>query len=318
MLVFLSLGLFFLSFIGLSYSAEIIVKSVGSLASRLHISTFVLSFFVLGFLTSLPELSVGLNAVYTGQPDIYAGNMTGASIVLFLFVIPILAIFGNGITLTRQLPPKKLILSILTIITPFLLLLDGHLSLFDAFVAIAAYFILISSVKNKRRLFRRVVRTKTKNLSFNPGMELFRVILGAGLIYLSSRVLVDRTIFFTQFLNLPIYLVSFIVLAVGTNLPELFIALKSVLNHQKDIAFGNYIGSAAVNTLFIGVLTFLNGPFSVSGRTLWLNFLIFAFGLFVFYRFSRSKNNISRPEGFFLLGLYLLLVVSKILQFFIN
>jgi len=314
MFVVISLLIFVFSLLGLWFSSEIILKSVGRLCGKLHLPPFIVSFFILGFLTSLPEMNIGISSIIKKTPDIFVGNLTGASVVLFLLIIPLLAVLGNGIILSRQLPKKKLILSILTIITPLLLLLDGYLNYFDAFVLITAYFLLISSIKHKRRLFQKIITTKNKTITFNPVMELGKIIIGSILIYSFSQTLVSRTIYFAKLLHTPVLIISFLLLSLGTNLPELAITIKAIISHKKEIAFGTYVGSAVVNTLLLGFLTLINGQFAVVGNGFLLTLIVFSFGLFLFYRFSTTKNDISREEGLVLLFLYLFLISIKIFQ----
>ena len=314
MFVVINFLLFILSLISLWFSSEIVIKCVGRLSGKLHLPPFIISFFILGFLTSLPEVNIGINAIVYKTPDIFVGNLTGASIILFLLIIPLLAVFGNGIILSRQLPKNKLILSVLTIIAPFFLLLDGYLSYFDAFVLVASYFLMISSIKHKRRLFQKIITTKNKTITFNPLLELGKIFLGSILIYAFSQTLVDKVIYFAQLLNAPVLIISFLLLSLGTNLPELVITIKAIISHKKEVAFGTYVGSAVVNTLLLGFLTFLNGQFAVNADDFLFNLVIFSFGLFLFYRFSVTKNDISRKEGIILLSLYILLTSIKIFQ----
>src|SRR3546814_16263914 len=65
--------------------------------------TFTMSFFLLGLLTSLPELVIGLTSIVDGQPEIFVGNLIGGTIILFLLVIPLLALTSQGIKATRPL-----------------------------------------------------------------------------------------------------------------------------------------------------------------------------------------------------------------------
>jgi cation:H+ antiporter len=314
MSVVINLLLFILSIVFLWVSSGIIIKCVSRLSGEIHLSRFIVSFFVLGFLSTLPEITIGINSIINKTPDIFVGNLTGGSMVLFLLVIPLMAILSNGITLSRQLPPKKLVLSILTIIAPFLLLLDGSLNYFDAFVLVTAYFLLISSIKHKKHLYGKIVPSKSKTIVYRPVEELAKIFLCSVLIYFSSKILIGQTVFFAQLFNAPVFVVSFLLLSLGTNLPELVITIKSVLSHEKEVAFGSYVGSAAMNTLVLGLLTFINGPFKIDSDDFLFNLIIFSFGLILFYRFSTTKNDISRKEGIILLLLYLFLVFVKIFQ----
>ena len=100
-------------------------------------------------------------------------------------------------------------------------------------------------------------------------------------------------------------------LSLGTNLPELSIAIKSIVLGKKEVALGDYLGSAASNTLLFGIFTLLNGKrvdvSSYSFRVLFITLL----GLGTFYIFSRSKKDISKHEGKILLLIYILFILIQ-------
>ena len=73
-----------LAIAGVWIGSGLAIKSVEKLANFLNISSFMVSFVVLGLFTSIGELSVGVNALIEQDPEIYVGSLIGASIVLFL------------------------------------------------------------------------------------------------------------------------------------------------------------------------------------------------------------------------------------------
>jgi len=87
--------IYFLSFLGIWIGSGLVIKSVEKLSRVIRASSFAISFFLLGFFTSISELSVGVSAIIQHDPEIYVGNLLGASIVLFILVIPLLAIGGH-------------------------------------------------------------------------------------------------------------------------------------------------------------------------------------------------------------------------------
>jgi len=139
------------------------------------------------------------------------------------------------------------------------------------------------------------------------------VVLASIIIFITSKFIVNETIYFASFFHISEFIISLLILSIGTNLPELSLAIKSIFLGKKEVALGDYLGSAAANTLLFGVFTLLNGKrvnVSVySFRILLLTLL----GLGVFYLFSRSKNEISKKEGKILLLIYLLFVTSQVL-----
>jgi cation:H+ antiporter len=149
-MIFVKLILFIASFFVIWYASGIIINAVDSLAHRLKMSSFAVSFFVLGILTSIPEFSVGLNSIINGRPEIFVGNLLGASLVIFILVIPILAIFGNGVRLVHQLTEKNLIFSLLVVATPVFLIADDLLTRTEGVFLIFIYGILF--YRKKRRI----------------------------------------------------------------------------------------------------------------------------------------------------------------------
>src|SRR3989339_2170314 len=91
------------AFFILWYCSGIIINSVERLAHKFKLSSFAVSFFVLGILTSIPEFSVGINSIINKTPDIFVGNLLGASLIIFILIIPLLAVLGNGVKMIYQL-----------------------------------------------------------------------------------------------------------------------------------------------------------------------------------------------------------------------
>ena len=106
------------SFIAIWLGTGLIVGSVDGLARKLKLSSFAVSFFILGLLTSIPETFVSYNAVANRNPEIFVGTLLGGIIVIFLFIIPVLAILGRGIRINHDLSTKNLLFALAVIAAP--------------------------------------------------------------------------------------------------------------------------------------------------------------------------------------------------------
>nr|MDQ3014986.1 hypothetical protein [bacterium] len=89
-------------------SSGLIISGVERLSKDAKVSRFAISFLLLGMLTSIPEISIGINSIIEGTPEIFVGNLVGASFVILVFIIPLLATFNKGIRLNQHLQPKRL------------------------------------------------------------------------------------------------------------------------------------------------------------------------------------------------------------------
>ncbi|MDQ5981726.1 MAG: cation:H+ antiporter [Patescibacteria group bacterium] len=292
--------------------AGMIVKSVHDFARANKYSEFATSFFLLGILTSVPEIGVGFNSIAEQKPEIFVGNLLGGIITLFLLVIPILAIGGNGIRLSHDFSKRNLVLSLIVLTIPAFFMLDSNINLIEAILMIIAYVALVIQmfdqglrVKNRFPNPLGVFQQKDKH-------ALLKIIIGITIVFIASRIVVDKTILISNAFNIPAFFISFFVISLGTNIPELSLALRAVITGKKDIAFGNYLGSASVNVLLFGVFTLFNGGSVNSIDTFIFTFVVIINAFAWFYYFLRSSNDISRREGLLLFSIYLLFAAVEI------
>ncbi len=297
-----SLAIYILSFVAIWFGSGFIISSLGSVAKNIRITPFALSFFVLGILTSIPELAVGLTAVNKQDTPIFVGNLIGGIPVIFLFVIPVLALFGNGIKLTHTLSKKSLLYTLLVIVAPSLMALDGTISTIEGVFLVAAYLSLFLVIDLKSHDKVRKVKS-----SFNL-RQIAKLIFGAFLVFLSSQTIVSKTLYFSSLLHLSPFVVSILALSFGTNLPELSLAVRSVLSGKKEIALGDYLGSAAANTLLFGIFTIVATGEVVPSHDFSITFLFLLVGILSFYVVTVYKRQLSRPVALLLLSSYLAFV----------
>lgn len=288
------------------FFAGVLVESVSRIARRNCHTGFFTAFFILGFLTSISEFSVALNSSLAGVPGVSAGNLIGASFVLLLLVVPLLAVLGRGIRLNKAVSPKILILLLLTIALPALLVLDGNVTRVEGILAMLAYATVAFALYRSREPIRacepegdEIARVRSLFV------ELGRILVGAVAIFAAAYFLVEQTVYFASFLNVPSSLIGLLLLSLGTNIPELVIAARAILSRKSDVAFGDYLGSAAMNTFAFGLLAATAGSFVVEASEFIIAAVLLASGLALLYRFARSGRVVTRREGMILLAFYL-------------
>jgi cation:H+ antiporter len=305
--MFINLVSFIAAFVAIWYGAGLIVKAADRFSRRLKLSSFALSFFVLGLLTSTPEFALGITAIAQKNPEIFVGNLIGGIPTIFFFIIPLLAILGNGINLHRQINTKNLLLSFTVMLAPTLLVIDQSVTLTEGLLLIALYFTLFLFIQREKGIFD-TKKTEIMQFRFYSFLDILKVLLGVGIIFVASDIIVNNTLYFAKLFNISAFYISLIFLSLGTNLPELSLAVRSVIAGNKDIAFGDYVGSAAANTFLFGFFTVINVGEVLTVNSFFNTFVIMTFGLSLFFYFTKSKHDISRKEGFILLLLYIVFV----------
>lgn len=288
------------------FFAGILIESVDAVARRFHKTGFSVAFFVLGFLTSISEISVAVNSAIEGVPQVSAGNLIGASFVILLFIIPVLAVAGNGIGLKKIISGKSLLIVLAVIALPSLVIVDGNVTRAEGLLALLVYITLIFAIYRQYDSIEQALEIPEEMIGHGRKTfyDIILILLGGATIFIAAHYLVEQAVYFSKLLSVPPSIIGLILLSVGTNVPELVIAGRSLLKKQKEIAFGDYLGSAAANTLIFGLLVLINGGFSVEPNAFISAMLLTIAGLACLYFFARSKNTISRKEGLALLLFY--------------
>jgi cation:H+ antiporter len=303
--------IYLLSFAGIWIGSGLAIKSVERLSKILKISSFAVSFLLLGFFTSISEFSVGINSIIQDDPEIYVGNLIGASIVMFLLIIPLLAITGNKINISAELQGFNLPASLVVIALPVILAADGKVGPIDSYMALGLFVFLMICIQSKKGILEKI-KNMNQRSGIKAGKELLKMAFGFAIVFVASRFVVEQTLYFSELLKVSPFWISLMVIALGTNIPELSLVIRSIFMKSNQVAFGDFVGSASINTFILGLLTLIYGkPVSLSNSYL-VSLVFLLVGLGFFYRFSRTKNSISRKEGLALFLLYLLFLSTEI------
>lgn len=309
------IALYISAFLLIWVGSGLTVKSIENIAKRLKLNTFVVSFVILGVFTSLPEIFLAINSTIDGEPEVSAGNLLGGIIVLFLLLIPLIAIAGKGAKIIKDIGKTKLLMSLIVIALPSIFLVDRFVGFIEGLIFLAAYSSLIFFVEKKEESPKlETKKTKPrKTRGFSWKVSFGKLVLGSVLIFISSNIILDNTLKLAEALHVSPFLISLFLISIGTNLPEFTVGIRSILMHDKNLALGNYVGSAAANTLLFGFLTLINsnGIF-IQDTKITLTLILIVISLVVFYLFTVSKKILSRREGAILLLFYIIFCVLEL------
>ena len=313
MMILLRAVVYFFMFFVLWLGSGLIISAVEKASKVLKISTFALSFFVLGLLTSIPEIAVGVTSVVENDPRIFVGNLLGGGIVIFLLIIPVLAVLGNGINLNHRMDKKGLLAAMIVSVAPALLVADKRVGMFEAVLMILLYISTLYIVQRKQSLVEKIetIQTSLKTDGRTHIQNILKILVGLVIVFFGSEYIVKETLAFSEIIKVSPFLLSILVLSIGTNLPELFLAVRGIRKNKKDVAFGDYIGSASANTLIFGGLVFMNGGTVTLTNNFMQSLIFIIIALTCFYFFARSKSTISRKEGIVLVLIYICFVALE-------
>lgn len=301
---------FLISLTGIWFGSGIIIRSIDKFSSETKSSSFMISFFVLGILTTVPEMAIAYNSFIKGDITVSIGNLMGATLVIFLLVIPLLGVFGGGIDLKHSLKSYDLVMILVLIILPSMFIFDSRLEIYEGVIIIISYVIV---------LMRFYIDEKPANSTItmdSPGKKILvlvvKIIFSIVIVLVSSNYLVENTIAIARDVGVSPFVISVLGLSIGTNLPEISLAIRAVISGKKDIAIGNYLGSAVANIPLFGFLVLISNGVKIGQSTvIFVSFFTIS-AVVLFFLITRNRY-ISKIESLFLLFIYMLFVSSEVL-----
>ncbi len=265
--------------------------------------------FILGVFTTLPEVAIAVNAVVLGVPAVSFGNLIGGIPVILGLVLGINLVLNRKVEIDRR-DAATLSFIAAYLLLPLLLGRDGRLDAFDGAGLIAGYALLI--VGFFWRDSRMPAITVDISTSGERRRDVLTVALGAIAVVVSSDLIVRLTEYLLGIYPIvPAFLVGLLLFAVGTNLPEISVAISSWRRGAGDLSVHHLFGSAMANILLIGFLAFLK-PLAIATGAGYLG-LIAAYVILLgaLAVFSWTGRQLTRAEGAVLLALYGAFFISQ-------
>jgi cation:H+ antiporter len=299
---------------GLLYlGAEWLVSGASGLALSLRVPQLLIGLTVVAYGTSAPEVVVGIRAASTGAGDVALGNVIGSNIANLGLILGIAVLVrparGSGSLRARELP-----LLLATALALPLVLLDGRVERWEAFVLVVAALAytlwMVRSAKTGGLVEEaRAVEDATGGAGGPVARGRWRqaavAAVGLGLLLLGGGLFVDAATALARTWGMSERVVGLTIVAVGTSLPELATSVIAAARGHSDIAVGNVVGSNIFNVLLClgtaGLTAELASPLERVGVDLAVLAGISLLGLV----FMRSARRMARWEGGVLLAGYL-------------
>lgn len=236
------------------------LESARSLAERLGLSAFVIGLTVVAVGTDLPEIANGVMASATGHGDIVVGDALGSAVTQMTLILAILCLV-RPIPAERRLVAAGGIVTIVALLVGTVLLADDNLDRADGSILLA--FWLVGALAVHRSGY---VHTSRQERLFDRDLvsDLKGLVVGLAGVGVGASLAVTGFAEVAEQLGVPEFAVSFLLLSLGTSLPELLVDVSALRGGQPELALGDLIGSSFVDAslaLGIGPILF---PIAVS------------------------------------------------------
>lgn len=301
----------------LSWLSSRLVSSLVQVGQYLRWREFVIAFFVMAFAASLPDLFVDLNAALHGAPQLAFGDVIGGNLVDLTLVMAIAIFFSKkSISTDSEMVQKSAVFTALIAVLPLLLVLDGTLDRIDGVILILAFLIYSSWLFSKKDRFKKVYRSHSANTKggFTSFLgNLGKIIVLLVLLLVASQFVVSSAQFFSEALGISLSLVGILILGLGNCFPEAYFSIISARRGEHWMILGDLMGSVIVcATLVLGIVALVS-PFVIYDFSPFLIARIFLIiGSIFALIFIKSGKKITKKEGLFLLGVYIVFLITEI------
>ena len=255
-----------ISLLLLYIGGESTLKGVLSIAKKFQLSNILVSAVIIGFGTSLAELTVSIEAVLVGSPDLALGNIVGSNTANILLVTSLAALIApitiKHLKINRDIFVMGLAAALLLLFkyTDWLNLFTGMI-----FLLILISYIVFSYYEDQKNSKKNKNETDVKSK-----LSLFKSILysvvGISILIFGGWLLVTTSIMIAKNYGISETVIGLTILAVGTSIPELTTTIIASIKKHNDLVIGNILGSNIFNIFGILGITLLIEPIPVTNE----------------------------------------------------
>lgn len=295
----------------LYFGAEWLVRGAARLASALGVRPVVIGLTVVGFGTSMPEVVVSALASARGQADIALGNVVGSNIANLGLILGLAALASpmkSDLGVLRREGPLMVGVSV----AAWALAWTGEYSRWQGVLMLVGLGLFVFFSLRWARREQAAVEAGFERYGAEHEL-LARVfdwralaLLAAGLatVIAGGYLLVESAVLLARKLDVPEFVISVTLVAVGTSLPELATSLVAALRRQADISVGTLVGSNIFNLLGVLGLSAAIRPLAVATRILTFELVWMVGFALAAVLILRTGQRVTRAEGGLLLAAY--------------
>lgn len=278
--------------------ADYFVEASSSIARVLRVPSIIIGLTIVAFGTSAPELAVSTAASLAGNNEIAVGNVIGSNIFNLLVVLGACGAIRPFAVRLRWDYAASIGVAVVLLL---LIFLDHNVSRVDAFILLGLFVGFMVLTVRDALTNRTSAEEEFEVLS--PVRSVIYIVGGLAAIVWGGDLVVDCASQIALSFGLSQTLVGLTVVALGTSLPELVTSVVASRKGENGLALGNVIGSNIFNILMVLGLSAAVSPIQVNSFAVIDAACLIVFSVVTWF-LCRSKQRISKVEGFTMLGMY--------------
>ena len=291
-----------ISLVLLYIGGEGTLRGVLAIAKKFKLSNILVSAVIIGFGTSLAELTVSIEAVITGSPDIAIGNIVGSNTANILLVAALAALI-NPITLTKIKINRDIFVLVLASAALLLFKFINWLNLYSGliFIGILLCYVFYSYFDDQKK--EEIIENSSYQTISILKASTYSI-LGILILIFGGWLLVNSAIRVAQSYAISEAVIGLTIVAVGTAIPELTTTIISSIKKNNELVIGNILGSNIFNILGILGITLLIENIPVTDEMMKKGIWEMIAATIFFIIILKFAKSLSRILALFMLTLY--------------
>ena len=314
--------LFILGLLCLIKGGDWFVDGAIALARRFHVPEILIGATVVSIGTTLPEVMVSAAGALGGHGQIAYGNAIGSVICNTALISALTIAVMPGKTDAKSLRLPVFFFFAAAALFAGVAYTTGQFSRIVGVILLvmfAAYMALSILSLKKNPAPSETEEADGAGEDMSLGKSILLLVVGAALIAVGARLLVDNGTKIAAALGVPESVIALTFVALGTSLPELVTAITSLVKGHGSLSLGNVIGANLFNLVLVSGLSMTLAPFGIPegskiagmNASLVLDIPVMFFVMLLLTLPALFKGKLYRAQGIVLLLVYAAFCVTQ-------
>ena len=301
------------------------VDGATGIARRFRLPELLIGATVVSIGTTLPEVMVSTSAALSGHGEIAYGNAIGSVICNTALIAALTAAIRPGKVDRAALKTPVIWFFLSAAVYAAVAYTTGYFSRPVGFVLLALFAAyMISTV---RQMMKNPSAADAEDDGAAKEQPLWKdlalLVVGAALIAVGARLLVDNGSLIAKALGVPESVIALTFVALGTSLPELVTAITSLVKGHSALSLGNVIGANLFNLVLVSGASVALSPFpipqeaTIAGRnaSLVMDFPVMFAVMLLLTVPALARGKLARWQGVTLLCIYAAFCAAQFVLF---
>ena len=256
--------LFIVCLVCLIKGGDWFVDGASGIARRFHLPELLIGATVVSIGTTLPEVMVSTTSAISGHGEIAYGNAIGSVICNTALIAALTVAIRPGKVTRATLRTPVLFFFGAAILYAIVAYTTGFFSRTIGFVLLGIFVIyMVVTVLQMKSHPEEAEAEEDDVKERSLPLELVLLVIGAALIAVGARLLVDNGTKIATAMGVPESVIALTFVALGTSLPELVTAITSLVKGHSALSLGNVIGANLFNIVLVSGASVALSPFTI-------------------------------------------------------